>query len=133
LERLQGKAEKRVGEPVRIVTIQEAGLDGFWIHRLLEANGWFYLAGLAAILRPQPAWWRFRAGRSMNKGAPTLALPSGTLRDLHALQPDQPLHVVDQIGEPELGRRPCQADGADEEAHAVFLLGKHVLDMGAHR
>ena len=22
-----------------IVVIQEAGLDGFWVHRLLEANG----------------------------------------------------------------------------------------------
>src|SRR6267378_7672956 len=25
--------------PVKIAVIQEAGLDGFWVHRLLEANG----------------------------------------------------------------------------------------------
>jgi transposase len=25
--------------PVKVVAIQEVGLDGFWIHRLLEANG----------------------------------------------------------------------------------------------
>src|SRR3954447_19588142 len=39
LARLRAKAEPRVGTAVKIVTIQEAGLDGFWIHRLLEANG----------------------------------------------------------------------------------------------
>lgn len=39
LQRLQGKAEKQVGVPVKVVTIQEAGLDGFWIHRLLAAHG----------------------------------------------------------------------------------------------
>jgi transposase len=36
---LQSKAARRVGVPVKIVAIQEAGLDGFWIHRLLVANG----------------------------------------------------------------------------------------------
>jgi transposase len=39
LTRLRDKAEQRAGTPVRIVVIQEAGLDGFWIHRLLAANG----------------------------------------------------------------------------------------------
>jgi transposase len=39
LARLRAKAEPRVGTAVKIVVIQEAGLDGFWIHRLLEANG----------------------------------------------------------------------------------------------
>ena len=24
---------------MKIVSIHEAGLDGFWVHRLLEANG----------------------------------------------------------------------------------------------
>jgi transposase len=28
-----------VTAPVKVVAIQEVGLDGFWIHRLLEANG----------------------------------------------------------------------------------------------
>jgi transposase len=39
LVRLRAAAERRVGEPVQVVVIQEAGLDGFWIHRLLEQNG----------------------------------------------------------------------------------------------
>ena len=36
---LQEKAQARTGEDYRIVVIQEAGLDGFWIHRALEAEG----------------------------------------------------------------------------------------------
>jgi len=36
---LQEKAQARTGERYRIVVIQEAGLDGFWIHRALEAEG----------------------------------------------------------------------------------------------
>ena len=38
-EQLQLKARLRTGKSFPIVTIQEAGLDGFWIHRVLEANG----------------------------------------------------------------------------------------------
>jgi len=38
LRRLQGKAAKRLGTPVRIVTVQEAGFDGFWLDRLLRAE-----------------------------------------------------------------------------------------------
>lgn len=33
---LQRRAEVRTGQCFRIVSIQEAGLDGFWIHRILE-------------------------------------------------------------------------------------------------
>ena len=36
---LKAKAEKQSGMAVVVVTIQEAGLDGFSLHRLLEANG----------------------------------------------------------------------------------------------
>lgn len=36
---LQEKAERRTGRRVPIVVIQEAGLDGFWIHRMLEKEG----------------------------------------------------------------------------------------------
>ena len=39
LRRLQSNAAKRLGAPVRIVTIQEAGFDGFWIDRLLKSEG----------------------------------------------------------------------------------------------
>jgi transposase len=39
LSRSRGKAEQRYGVQVKAIVIQEAGLDGFWIHRLLLANG----------------------------------------------------------------------------------------------
>ena len=39
LARLRAKAEQRCGAGVKVVVIQEAGLDGFWIHRLLLAAG----------------------------------------------------------------------------------------------
>lgn len=38
-EQLQQKARLRTGKSFPIVTIQEAGLDGFWIHRVLELTG----------------------------------------------------------------------------------------------
>ena len=38
-ERLQTKAERRLGRRPEIICIQEAGLDGFWLHRRLEDNG----------------------------------------------------------------------------------------------
>jgi len=39
LAELQRKAKARTGSSFRIVSIQEAGLDGFWIHRILEREG----------------------------------------------------------------------------------------------
>lgn len=39
LAELQRKAKARTGRSFRIVSIQEAGLDGFWIHRILEREG----------------------------------------------------------------------------------------------
>ena len=39
LRRLQVRAEQITGGPVEIVVIQQAGLDGFWVHRLLNSNG----------------------------------------------------------------------------------------------
>lgn len=36
---LQEKVRSRTGNQVPIVSIQEAGLDGFWIDRVLKANG----------------------------------------------------------------------------------------------
>ena len=38
LRRLAAKAFARVSKPVKIVSIYEAGLDGFSVHRLLERN-----------------------------------------------------------------------------------------------
>jgi transposase len=40
LNALREKARARTGRLYRVITIQEAGLDGFWIHRALEAEGW---------------------------------------------------------------------------------------------
>jgi transposase len=36
---LQQKALKRTGKSFPIIVIQEAGLDGFWIHRVLQSEG----------------------------------------------------------------------------------------------
>ena len=36
---LRDRAQKRTGERPRLIVIQEAGLDGFWLHRVLEAEG----------------------------------------------------------------------------------------------
>ena len=36
---LKRKAEVRTGQVYPIVTIQEAGLDGFWLHRVLQQEG----------------------------------------------------------------------------------------------
>lgn len=36
---LRGKASKRSGHSFPVVAIQEAGLDGFWLHRVLEREG----------------------------------------------------------------------------------------------
>ena len=39
LSRLRAEAERRSGRSVKTISIQEAGLDGFWLHRLLQTNG----------------------------------------------------------------------------------------------
>jgi transposase len=38
LKRLRERAERRLRHPVAVLVMQEAGRDGFWIHRLLEAH-----------------------------------------------------------------------------------------------
>lgn len=38
-ESLKDKARSRTGKSCPIIVIQEAGLDGFWIHRLLQREG----------------------------------------------------------------------------------------------
>src|SRR5215211_6796068 len=39
LAQLRETTERRLGGAVRVAVIQEAGLDGFWLHRLLVENG----------------------------------------------------------------------------------------------
>src|SRR5471032_1561155 len=36
---ITGKAQGRTGRSFPIIVIQEAGLDGFWIHRVLQSEG----------------------------------------------------------------------------------------------
>ena len=36
---LQEKARLRTGQSFRIIVVQEAGLDGFWIHGALQNEG----------------------------------------------------------------------------------------------
>jgi len=38
LAQLKEKAHARTGRDYQIITIQEAGLDGFWIHRVLQSE-----------------------------------------------------------------------------------------------
>src|SRR3954454_703941 len=40
LTTLRDKAHARVGASFPIIVIQEAGLDGFWVHRVLNRNRW---------------------------------------------------------------------------------------------
>lgn len=46
---------------------------------------------------------------------------------------DQAVEVIGQIGEREFRLRPGKADGADEQAIAVFLVCKDMFDPGLHR
>ena len=48
------QAERRVGRPVKIMSIYEAGLDGFWLHRWLAAQAVeSHVVDPASILGPQ--------------------------------------------------------------------------------
>jgi transposase len=48
------QVERRTGRRVRIVSIYEAGLDGFWLHRWLETHGVeSHVVDAASILGPQ--------------------------------------------------------------------------------
>jgi transposase len=39
IDKAKGKAQRQAGTPVHIVSCYEAGYDGFWLHRWLEAQG----------------------------------------------------------------------------------------------
>ena len=39
LSRLRAAAGRELGAPASLVVVQEAGLDGFWLHRLLLREG----------------------------------------------------------------------------------------------
>ena len=46
-------------------------------------------------------------------------------------QEDQTLDIVEEVGHSDLDRRASDADGSDEQLHAIFLFGKDVFDTGA--
>ena len=53
---LQRKAEARTGKRFGFVVIQESGLDGFWLHRVIEAEGIeSYVVDPASIAVPRRA------------------------------------------------------------------------------
>jgi transposase len=53
---IQRKAEARTGKHFGFVVIQEAGLDGFWLHRVLEAEGFeSHVVDPASIAVPRRA------------------------------------------------------------------------------
>ncbi|MGY4331519.1 hypothetical protein ACVWWG_005936 [Bradyrhizobium sp. LB7.2] len=53
---LKQKALARTGESYRIVSIQEAGLDGFWLHRALQQEDIeSHVVDPASIATPSPA------------------------------------------------------------------------------
>lgn len=55
LELLRERAEAREGRLHPVVAIQEAGLDGFWIHRALETESWItsHVVDAASIAVPR--------------------------------------------------------------------------------
>src|SRR3954462_937906 len=66
LSQLQEKARARTGRVFPIIVIQEAGLDGFWIHRVLQQEGIeSYVVDPASIATSRR---RRRAKNGQNKG-----------------------------------------------------------------
>lgn len=39
IEQIRGQVVRKLGRPVEVISCYEAGYDGFWLHRLLEAHG----------------------------------------------------------------------------------------------
>src|SRR5205823_10858507 len=48
------------------------------------------------------------------------------------LQVTEASEVIDEVRHSDFHPRPCQADRADEEVHAVLLVGEDVLDGSAY-
>ena len=39
IEKIRARVARELNRPVEIISCYEAGYDGFWLHRLLEAHG----------------------------------------------------------------------------------------------
>ena len=72
------KAKKRFGLPAdtRVVSCYEAGRDGFWIHRWLEAQG--RRSEVAALVEPAAAQWMAENGEDHERKA-RIALAVGSI------------------------------------------------------
>ncbi|WP_407115333.1 IS110 family transposase [Bradyrhizobium sp. LMG 9283] len=99
---LKRKAQARTGESYPIITIQEAGLDGFWLHRTLQSEGVeSYVVDPASIATPR----RRRRAKTDRLDGETL------LRSLLAYKRGEPrvcAMVVAPSPEEEDRRRLCQ-------------------------
>jgi transposase len=69
LAELRRKALARTGASYPIIVIEEAGLDGFWLHRVLQAEGCeSHVVDPASIAAPPPAAAR-QDGQDRRRGA----------------------------------------------------------------
>lgn len=71
------------------------------------------------------AWFRWLSGpdHRLVSGFPAMRAP---------LEPCEALEVIGQVRHADLNPGTVDADGADEQPHAVLLSGEHVLDRGAN-
>jgi hypothetical protein len=129
LGRRRRRAEEHLGGAVRVVAIAEAGLDGFWLHRLLEANGIeSHVVDAASVAVPR----RRRRGKSDGIDGETL------LRTLAGVAARRAAGVLDgEAAEPAGGRPPprgARAGGADPRAHRDHQPYRRPADEpGRHR
>ena len=106
---LNRKAEARTGRRFPVIVIQEAGLDGFWIHRVLQAEGIE-----SHVVDPASIATSRRRRRAKTDGIDGEAL----VRALLAYKRGEPRVVCDAPSADARGRRPpsslARAQGLDE-------------------
>ena len=106
LETLKEKARARTGKRFRIIVIQEAGLDGFWIHRVLRSEGIeSHVVDAASILVSR----RRRRAKTDKIDGETL------VRTLLAYKRDEP-RVCSMVKPPTPEEEDCRRIGAIEHA-----------------
>jgi transposase len=74
-EDLRRKVEARTGQCFGIISIQEAGLDGFWIHRVLEREGFeSYIVDPAFRHSAVPSKWTLHSPTSCSAALQDLTI-----------------------------------------------------------
>jgi transposase len=123
---LRRKAQERTGTIYPIVAIQEAGLDGFWLHRILEDEGYeSHVVDPASIATPRR---RRRAKTDRIDG-------EALLRALLAYKRGEP-RVCSMVRPPtteaEEERRICRERGAliEERVQHVNRIKGHLFSQG---